>query len=439
MEKNNQVGGVVITTGDPNTAFAAFLANCTIDYLSSGTSGCLFLLKYTGTGTNTSPYLSSNPFTWGQPVTRIVVKFNAISTSKRNWYYDQFNRSLFKQMETAPNFVRETLYQADAFLETAIRLQQITPSPLYSEMLTDHDYVSTMLTDLLSKVDRADTGETRDWLLCFMDGFLNHPHFTALGLLAMELADGFEQLYSLSSSPHYQLCMGMARCQIVNMAIKTGYVHLDFHQKNIMVKLGADGIPIDVFIIDFGRIVKLTRGQMDDLRGHLAEFSYQELVNEFKQHDYDGVRMGQWARNGYVGYEWLWSGALHMVEGFEQLESLKQHKEALVLDIGEDEFRGGIEHFFSAGATFDQVATTPRSRLALDSVRRRRDYRHPEDTRPSAATAATSSKRSAKKKTAKAGARGVAGTGTGTAGTGVAVTEAPDVVIRRSTRKKSSA
>jgi len=368
-----QRGGVFIK-GKVEDAFRQFLHNSTIVLLDSGKSGSVFSLTYT-MDPETSPYTSSSVLTWKEPITKIAIKIAAISTYSGTWHNMVGKEKL---IETRTDFLREILYQTDIFLKSACDVRPITPAPIYATMSGPANSSLALLRFFRTLIDttHANMQNTLDEINGYING-IKYDEFRSFGLIAMELAgetEDFFKLYKMKRSvppDEYELCQNMARLQIVNLAIKTGYLHLDFHQQNILIKT-MYMIPVDVLVIDFGRCIKIPEADRARLEGLFASGQYGQLLNEFKEFTIFGIKMGDWLPlRSYTGYEWFWDPSADLAPAITAMENL--HLSRLhamkTKHISDDVYRASIVHLFEPMQREVNIATTPRSILAVESIR----------------------------------------------------------------------
>jgi hypothetical protein len=106
------------------------------------------------------------------------------------------------------------------------------------------------------------------------------------GIIAMEYANNTKILYDLSPNvrpnSNYELYVNMSLYLLLELALKTGYSHADFHMSNIMINRSAvdyfDGIPGKPIIIDFGFSVKIPDPVLEEMRVLCYEHNYTEAL-----------------------------------------------------------------------------------------------------------------------------------------------------------------
>jgi hypothetical protein len=287
--------------------------------------------------------------TWKQPVIDIAIKIAAVGSHGRWVYAIDGTTVLKKNIEDPDNFLKEMLFQTDIFLNSSVMLKQMTPAPIYFRISDLEEDTLMFISDLKTKTlgDPDSEFEANAILVGLLKGRINK-----IGVLAMELTSldrGFNRMIEYRRHPNFQLIKDMARFQIINMAIKLGYVHLDFHGGNILIKAGHSGLPEDVFIIDFGRCIKIAEEVRIQLESLYMTRRYGELIERFKDFEYDGTKMGDWlVKYGYDGYAWFWEATGSIDSAVRRFEDLYALKRAAMLrhHISRNTLYQNITHFF---------------------------------------------------------------------------------------------
>jgi hypothetical protein len=102
---------------------------------------------------------------------------------------------------------------------------------------------------------------------------LRENKFDNLGIIAMELAAGFQTLRTFELHPNYKLFENYARHELIALAIEQQIVHCDFHTENLMINPDYegyfDGKMGKCLLIDFG-LTKKIEGILIDVLNSLS-------------------------------------------------------------------------------------------------------------------------------------------------------------------------
>lgn len=262
-------------------SFRMFLQNSTFKIIGKGSNGSIYLA--TLNAGIVSPYKSMNPFNFNEPVNTIIIKIS----------YIEENVDVVFDTETIneKDFEDEINIQTDISMKTMEYLQPICPSVVYSNITNDPIYIENIFAELNSITS----------LRNIINGGLKY------GIIGMEFADGYKTLNNLVPAIHdiANLFIGstpreidyicMAYYIIIELAIKTGYTHSDFHAGNILIH------PTDtnyfsitqgsVVIIDFGWAEKLSHRNKMEIKELYKSRQYVEIFNVLcnipRKDDYD--------------------------------------------------------------------------------------------------------------------------------------------------------
>jgi len=274
-------------------SFRMFLENSTFSFIGRGTNGSIYLATLNA-GVS-SPYKSMDPFHFNEPVNAIIVKISFIEENIDE-NYDMNTEALNEK-----NFEDEINIQTDISMKTMEYLQPICPSIVYANITNDPLYA-----DLIGKKIISST------LRNIIHNRLRY------GIIGMEFATGYKMLNQLVpniydvanlfkgviSSRHLDyICM--TYYIIIQLAIKTGYIHGDFHPKNILIH------PTDtnyfsrthgsVVILDFGWAEKLSHKNMKKIKELYKSRQYVEILKLLckipRKDNYD--------LHGFVGFDYI--------------------------------------------------------------------------------------------------------------------------------------
>jgi hypothetical protein len=117
----------------------------------------------------------------------------------------------------------------------------------------------------------------------------------------------------------------MAKLQILNLALKTGYSQNDFHRSNLLVNPNYEGFYKDlkgkVLIIDFGLASKLSRDKLNQIRENYQQGNYSEALKTFETLERsDGAIIKQYP----TYYGWIYNNA----ESFTRREKLQRRSDS---------------------------------------------------------------------------------------------------------------
>ena len=154
----------------------------------------------------------------------------------------------------------------------------------------------------MSKTE-SDTAE--HILLHFFLNQITSGSLSKYGLICMEYADGFQTLHRLKKTESKQTIEeleSIARLKLIEMTFKTNYTHSDFHDGNILCKLGNLQEKPQITLIDFGLCNRLNDEQWKTLKEEWDTHSYYDALESiFYPLRYDSYDL----RNRMDEYGWL--------------------------------------------------------------------------------------------------------------------------------------
>jgi hypothetical protein len=211
------------TSDSEKTAFDNFLKNSVCQYFNNGSYGMTFIL--TISDPSLSSYISTDSDTYGSKINKILLKITLINSLDQ--YDDPDNPSVKLRSSDEEDFNREIITQNIIYEETKKYLEPVCPAIVFSEIIKN-EFKNSFLDTLLT-VCRPGSVTTRNRINNF------RPLNCELGIVAMEFANGYNVLYNFSLEPRFQLYQQMSMFLLLEMALKTGYTHGDFHSNNIMI------------------------------------------------------------------------------------------------------------------------------------------------------------------------------------------------------------
>ena len=193
-------------------------------------------------------------------------------------------------------------------------LEPLCPAPVFSYIFKDDLGMSKFLNILLNRTTDQITKNSLLKIKQNIDDF----RIPSLGILAMEMAEGFQTMkdfYQVCSKKnnldfinYYEWTEQMAKLQILNLAIKTGYSQNDFHLHNFLVNPTYNGMYKDldgkVIIIDFGFASKLSNENLKLIKHYYNNNEYQNALQVFETLERtDGLKISEYP----LYYGWLYN------------------------------------------------------------------------------------------------------------------------------------
>jgi len=278
---------------------AEFLANCdAVTLFSSGSSGIIF--RCTLRAGADSPYTSYRTGSFNRPITTIILKFVALTDDQQpghpdRWYCEPERKN--KNIEQTDSFHSEVNTQLEIFMKTFEYLDPVCPAPIYASIERDPVQAIHLLNDLLGK---ATDEPTSAWTRSIRDN-IRQGHIPFLGIMGMELAEGYTPLYRYCVAPGVTIddvrrveCM--ARGELIRLALETGYSQNDWHNSNVLFNPNAEGVyrgsKGKVMLLDFGYATKIPPDILAIIRQRVSDSQYSaalDLFNTFVRSD--GVRI----------------------------------------------------------------------------------------------------------------------------------------------------
>ncbi len=300
-----QKGGVLIKT-NPEEAINFFIENCSkINWLretANSASGVIFecILKEGVV----SPYEMIRSTDFKSPVKKILIKFVGIRSEVPSEYDDYEWVVPFKtvspplavkNLEKEETFEREINIQTDIFLKTISYLNPLCPAPIYASIKKDKANAIEFMSKL--KIPDAHTRDSEfksysnatNRLITEIIKKITDGSIPYLGILGMEIADGYETFYDLysrdSMRDNIRTYENMIRLKNLELALKTGYSQGDFHTGNMLVNPSVSGyysgITGNAMIIDFGYANKIPSEKLQEIKQLVSENKFAEALKIF--------------------------------------------------------------------------------------------------------------------------------------------------------------
>jgi hypothetical protein len=209
------------------TSFDTFLNSSFCQYFGNGSYGMTFIL--TISDPSLSSYISTDSSTYGSKVNKILLKITLIDLIGK--YHDANNPNVKLRSSVEKDFSSEIIIQNIVYEKTKNYLEPICPAIVFNEIIKN-EFKNSFLDILLSRC-RPGSTETSNRINTFKTIECD------LGIVAMEFANGYNILHDFNSTPKFQLYQEMSMFLLLEMALKTGYTHGDFHGSNIMINSTA--------------------------------------------------------------------------------------------------------------------------------------------------------------------------------------------------------
>ena len=269
-----------------DTAFRHFIKNSNISYLSKGSFGIIFKCKLND-GIE-SPYENLRTIYKGKEVRMIIIKFSILH------YTHDFMvgpNGLIGSV-SIKNYEDEVKIQTEIFNKTIDNLDPICPSIIYSKYVNrnlDDNHHKEMIK-LLVIINKKLKDKGVNKLFEELYNYMNKSENYSFGLIGMELMDDYVTLHKLidnkeisdSDKINYEC---IARLRLIELAVKTGYSHNDYHQSNILVNPSATGYygvkNGHVLLIDFGYTKEIPKDILENIRTLYDENKFNEILDIF--------------------------------------------------------------------------------------------------------------------------------------------------------------
>ena len=294
-----QKGGVLIKT-NPEEAINFFIENCSkINWLretANSASGVIFecILKEGVV----SPYEMIRSTDFKSPVKKILIKFVGIRSEVPSEYDDDTWSVPFKtvspplgikNLEKEETFKREINIQTDIFLKTISYLNPLCPAPIYASIKKDKANAIEFMSKLKIPDEYGLFSNATNRLITVIIEKITSGSIPYLGILGMEIADGYETFFDLYSKDsirdNIRTYENMIRLKNLELALKTGYSQGDFHTGNMLVNPSVpgyySGIPGNAMIIDFGYANKIPSEKLLEIKQLVSENKFAEALKIF--------------------------------------------------------------------------------------------------------------------------------------------------------------
>ena len=245
--RNIKKGGLIIQ-GDPKNVFKKFIIFSNFNLLSDS-SFFGIILEAKITDEKYSNYFNYSYNNYGTKIHSILIKLVVLKKNENNEFWKCQERN--KKKDYISNFKKEALIQNKIFIDTSKYLEPICPAIVHYDILGKNSSLDFL--NIINKNKNTNTNLKN--ILNDMTKLYNSNSDDYLGLIAMEIADGYEPLHKYKYNDNFELYKSMAKLQLFKM-FKCSYFHNDFHLGNILFNPSYQGmynnIPGKALIIDFG-------------------------------------------------------------------------------------------------------------------------------------------------------------------------------------------
>jgi hypothetical protein len=239
-------GGIFLSNKNNKTNILNFINNSAITSIARGSYGYTSLLILKDPSISTYKHLSYNEF--GNPIVSIIIKICYIEIKgKKKLGLNKLSQS---------SFTDEVNIQSDVYMKTMSYLQPLCPGIIYADVLENKDENTIILQNLALKLYKKDI-----------------PYVTKFGIIAMEFAKGYRPLYYeliTATDEVRRKYYSMVYYILIELAIKTGYTHGDFHTSNIMINVNDESYfkntKGSILLIDFGMAKKIPSEHLNTMK-----------------------------------------------------------------------------------------------------------------------------------------------------------------------------
>lgn len=245
-------------------------------------------------------------------IEQMIIKLVAVGNyegSQQTWAGTSFPNN--KNIEKEENFRKENDIQTEIFNKTKEKLDPVCPEIFYYSIEKDKDAAIHFLNNMKELANNEETAISMldDFIKNIIDGIIPF-----LGILGMEMANGYHTLKNIYSDPlldektikQYE---NMARLRILDMVIKSGYSQNDYLGDNILVNPNITGYYKDengndiqghILIIDFGYASKMPDEELEKMKTFIKLNQYENALCVFE----DLPRLGYKSFYGWLYFKY---------------------------------------------------------------------------------------------------------------------------------------
>ncbi len=266
-------GGTGIFIDDKNleSNFIEFLENSSITFLSKGSFGVVY--RATANPGYISKYKNIDFEEYDTQVNTLIVKISCTG------YIDGIPGHILHNYISPISildFKSEVNIQTDVFLKTMNTLQPLCPAIVFSDVYTNNN--KQIINTIINKLTEDDDKQYLEFISNNMTGY---------SVIGMEMLKNYETAYdvfdNIHSSSDKNKYMEMVAFILIELIIKTGYSHSDFHLSNIMINTNSDkyfkGLTGSIMLIDFGLAVKIPLDTLKFFKKMYETNNYKAIMN----------------------------------------------------------------------------------------------------------------------------------------------------------------
>jgi hypothetical protein len=157
------------------------------------------------------------------------------------------------------------------------------------------------MVNLLKLINSKIKNDAINKLLSHLYATMKKTKNHTFGFIGMEMMDDYVTLYKVNNS-YKDVYECIARLRLIELAVKTGYTHNDYHQGNILVNQNASGYYGSkrghVLLIDFGYTKKIPDDILETIRNLYNENKFYDILDIF----YNEERLSNKFPNGSGEY-----------------------------------------------------------------------------------------------------------------------------------------
>ena len=238
-------------------AFLYFINNSTFDFYLGGSNGVTIIAKLNNNVKSCYKYI--NCYNFNENANKLLLKIVLIKNNKYKkddkkddnknngdsddgiddeggdgdgdnddssniFKFDNTANSKELDLASKEEFIHEVNTQVDIYLKSMKYLQPICPPICYAKIY-EYNLENKLFFYKILKNN-----------LNLLKIYIRYGYdFDSIGLIAMEYAEDFHQLFYLIKHKYYNIYKNMSRYLLLRLAVETGYNHLDFHKYNILV------------------------------------------------------------------------------------------------------------------------------------------------------------------------------------------------------------
>jgi hypothetical protein len=165
----------------------------------------------------------------------------------------------------------------------------LCPAPIYASIKKDKANAIEFMSKLKIPDEHGLFSNATNRLITVIIEKITDSSIPYLGVLGMEIADGYETFYDFysrgSMRDNIRTYENMIRLKNLELALKTGYSQGDFHTGNMLVNPSVtgyySGIPGNALIIDFGYANKIPSEKLQEIKHLVSENKFAEALKIF--------------------------------------------------------------------------------------------------------------------------------------------------------------